>query len=81
MKLLNTLEFLWRKSGISLYPSHRKIKDNFVSHFHCMQDCNNLLLYNLNHFFNLDREAIESLESEGLVYSTIDECHFKSTSA
>ncbi|KAK4713372.1 hypothetical protein R3W88_019279 [Solanum pinnatisectum] len=27
------------------------------------------------------KEAIESLESEGLVYSTIDECHFKSTSA
>ncbi|CAN4084937.1 unnamed protein product [Withania somnifera] len=26
-------------------------------------------------------EAIASLESEGLVYSTIDECHFKSTSA
>lgn len=26
-------------------------------------------------------EAIASLESEGLVYSTIDECHYKSTSA
>ncbi|XP_031108283.1 replication protein A 32 kDa subunit A-like isoform X1 [Ipomoea triloba] len=26
-------------------------------------------------------EAIESLEAEGLVYSTIDECHYKSTSA
>ncbi|XP_059286413.1 replication protein A 32 kDa subunit A-like [Lycium ferocissimum] len=26
-------------------------------------------------------EAITSLESEGLVYSTIDECHYKSTSA
>ncbi|KAL3535381.1 hypothetical protein ACH5RR_003842 [Cinchona calisaya] len=25
-------------------------------------------------------EAIESLESEGLIYSTIDECHYKSTS-
>ncbi|KAJ8543075.1 hypothetical protein K7X08_005598 [Anisodus acutangulus] len=26
-------------------------------------------------------EAIASLESEGLIYSTIDECHYKSTSA
>ncbi|KAL3532798.1 hypothetical protein ACH5RR_006319 [Cinchona calisaya] len=26
-------------------------------------------------------ETIESLESEGLVYSTIDECHYKSTSS
>ncbi|KAF3678226.1 putative centrosomal protein of 83 kDa-like [Capsicum annuum] len=26
-------------------------------------------------------DAVASLESEGLVYSTIDECHYKSTSA
>ncbi|GAA0153094.1 hypothetical protein LIER_37622 [Lithospermum erythrorhizon] len=26
-------------------------------------------------------EAMQSLESEGLVYSTVDECHFKSTSS
>lgn len=38
--------------------------------------CNPFLPFD---FFALDREAIESLEAEGLVYSTIDECHYKST--
>lgn len=38
-----------------------------------------MLLYVAQIYPNMNREAIEYLESEGLVYSTIDESHFKST--
>ncbi|KAG6424142.1 hypothetical protein SASPL_114555 [Salvia splendens] len=43
---------------------------------------NKLKLINVTHsliFWFIGREAIASLESEGLVYSTVDEFHYKST--
>lgn len=41
---------------------------------HSLEEYNQSLI-----FWFTDREAIESLESEGLIYSTIDEFHYKST--
>ncbi|KAA8522761.1 hypothetical protein F0562_009077 [Nyssa sinensis] len=44
----------------------------------CMQK---IFLFNfpLYLFWGFDRGSIKSLEEEGLIYSTIDECHYKST--